>query len=112
MDLVFQLALLVIGLGLLWKIGGMAVQNAIGFSDIFGISRFTIGFFIFAISTGLPEISSTIVASLKGVPELSSGTLMGSTFINLTLSMGIVVTLAKKIEIESQLRKNSFGLHC
>lgn len=108
LDLVFQFALLAIGLGLLWKIGGMAVQNAIGFSDIFGISRFTIGFFIFAISTGLPEISSTIVASLKGVPELSSGTLMGSTFVNLTLSMGIVVTLAKKIEIESPLRKKLF----
>lgn len=105
MALVFQFFLLCIGLGLLWKIGELAVQNAIGFSDVFGITRFAIGFFIFAISTGLPEISSAVVSSLKGIPELSAGDLMGSTFVNLSLILGLVAFLSKKIEIDSPMRK-------
>ncbi|NGX27541.1 MAG: Inner membrane protein YrbG [Chlamydiae bacterium] len=109
MELFFQLILLCVGLIFLWKIGEFAVQNAIGFSVIYGIERFTVGFFIFAISTGLPEMSAAIVSSIKKVPELSAGDLMGSTFVNVSLILGISILLAKKIEIPPDMRKKLFG---
>lgn len=106
MELIFQFALLSIGLALLWKVGELAVKNAVCFSNIFGIARFTIGFFLFAISTGLPEISSAVISSIKGIPELSSGVLMGSTFVNLSLFLGLVALLSGKIKLEDYLEKN------
>lgn len=109
MALLLQFILLCIGLLLLWKIGELAVRNALGFSVIFGIEKFTIGFFIFAISTGLPEISSAIISSIQKVPELSAGDLMGSTFVNVSLILGIAILIAGQIEIESSLRKNLFA---
>lgn len=105
MELFFQFFLLCIGLGLLWKGGELAVRYAVGLSEIFGIKLFTIGFFLFAISTGLPEISSAIVSSLKGIPELSAGDLMGSTFVNMSLILGVIALIGKSIEIDLSLRK-------
>ncbi len=108
MDLIFQFTLLVVGLALLWKMGELAVRNALGFSTIFGIHQFTVGFFIFAISTGFPEISAAIVSSLNKVPELSVGDLVGSSFVNMSLILGIITLLAKRIEIDPSLRKKLF----
>jgi len=109
MELLFQIVLLVVGLALLWKVGEKTVQDAVGFSVAFGIERFTIGFFIFAISTGLPEISSAVVSSIRGVPELSSGDLLGSSFVNMSLILGISILVAKEMEIHADLRKKLFA---
>jgi len=109
MELLLQLFLLCAGLILLWKVGELAVRNALGVSAIYGIEKFTIGFFIFAIATGLPEICSAIVSSIQKVPQLSAGDLMGSTFVNISLILGISAIIAKEIEIESSLRKNISG---
>lgn len=108
MDLTLNFLLLLVGLVSLWKSGKMSVENAIGVSVIYGIEKFTIGFFIFAISTGLPEISSAVVSSVKKVPELSSGDLMGSSFVNMSMVLGVVLFMAKSIEIDALLKKKLY----
>jgi|GEM_PF-1151068 len=108
MELVFQFTLLIVGLVLLWKMGDLAVRNALGFSSIWGIHQFTVGFFIFAVSTGLPEISAAVVSTLNHVPELSVGDLMGSTFVNISLILGILALIQNKIEISLPLRNKLF----
>lgn len=105
MNIFVAILLLIIGLILLWKTGGWSVNNAIRFSKIYQIESFLIGFFLFAISTGLPEIVSAIVSSFKGVPALSAGDLMGSTFVNLSLLLGISAIVAKNLVVEADLRK-------
>ncbi|GAB4184694.1 MAG: hypothetical protein Tsb0015_01010 [Simkaniaceae bacterium] len=75
---------------------------------VYGAEKFMIGFFIFAISTGLPEISTAIVASLKKVPDLSVGDLMGASLLNMTLILGIVLLLAKKIDPGRHLKKKIY----
>jgi len=104
MALLLQFLLLSAGLFGLWKSAEYAVENAIGVSLSFGIERFSIGFFIFAISTGLPEISSSIISSVKDVPELSVGNLMGASLVNMTLILGVVLLMAKKIQVEGDLK--------
>lgn len=94
-----------IGLFLLWKAGDHCVKYSVEFSLLFHFESFAIGFFLFAVSTGLPEISSAIVSSLEKVPELSAGDLIGSSFFNLTGILGLVILLSKKIEIIKALRK-------
>jgi len=108
MELFFQFMLLALGLVFLWKMGELSVQYALGFSTIYGIHQFSVGFFIFAISTGLPEISSAIVSSLNKVPELSVGDLMGSTLANVSLILGVIAIYAREIEVSSFLRKKLF----
>lgn len=108
MEILFQLILLLVGLVLLWKMGEFSVRSALGFSAIYGVHQFTVGFLIFAISTGLPEISSAVVSSINKVSELSVGTLMGSSFVNMSLILGIIAFVAREIEISPLLRKRLF----
>ncbi|NGX44975.1 MAG: Inner membrane protein YrbG [Chlamydiae bacterium] len=108
MGLIQQFAFLALGLALLWKTGGMAVRYAVGLSLVYKIEKFTIGFFIFAISTGLPEITTVFIASFQKVPELSAGDLMGSTLVNLTLVLGVAAVIGKKIEVDRAIRKNLY----
>lgn len=103
MDLFLYSSLLLVGLLLLWKTGDWAVSNAVRFSVVFQIESFIIGFFLFAVATGLPEITSAAVSSFKEVPELSAGNLIGSTFVNLSLQLGIASILARKLVVEAAL---------
>jgi cation:H+ antiporter len=109
MGLIQHFAFLALGLALLWKTGEMAVRHAVGLSLVYKINKFTIGFFIFAISTGLPEIATALISSIENVPELSAGDLMGSTLVNLTFVLGFGVILAKKMEVEAQVRNNLYS---
>lgn len=109
MNIFISIPILLFGLILLWKTGGWSVNNAIRFSNVYRIESFVIGFFIFAISTGLPEITSAVVSSLKGVPALSAGDLMGSTYVNLSLLLGISAIIAKNLTVETNLRKKLIG---
>ena len=104
MELTFQLVVLVVGLVLLWKMGALCVRNALGFSAIYGIHQFSVGFFIFALSTGLPEISSAVVSSLNKVPQLSVGDLIGSALVNISLILGLIIMISKTIEVSPHLK--------
>ncbi len=108
MSLFISFVLLIMGLFLLWKAGDWSVTNAIRFSILYQIESFAIGFFIFAVATGLPEITSAIVSSIKKVPELSAGDLIGSTFVNLSLQLGIASIIAKHLSVEDHLRNRLF----
>ncbi len=104
MDLGISFILLAVGLVVLWKTGDWSVANAVRFALVYRVESFIIGFFIFAVATGLPEITSATVSSLTKVPELSAGNLLGSSFVNLTLQLGIASILARKLPIELTLR--------
>ena len=101
---------LVFGLLFLWKTGGWAVHHAIRFSLVYRVESFYIGFFIFAIATTLPEITSAIVSSLQGVPALSAGDLMGSSLVNLSLLLGIASIVAKELPVDMRLKNKLLGM--
>lgn len=106
MSPVYLFLIFIFGGLLLWKSGDWSVISAVRFSEIFQIHGFIIGFLIFAMATNFPEIISAIVSSLEKVPEFSSGDLIGSTFVNLTLQLGIASIIAKKLPIEIALRNH------
>lgn len=95
---------LILGILLLWKAGEISVSSAIEVSIIYRIQSFVIGFFLFAVATGLPELTSAIVSSLEKVPELSSGDLIGSAFVNLSLQLGVAIFVARCLPIEEKIR--------
>lgn len=106
MTLFFFLFLFLLGVFLLWKSSDWSISSAIRFSEVFQVHGFIVGFLIFSMATNLPEIISAIVSSIEGAPELSSGDLVGSAFVNLSLQLGIASLIAKKLPIELSLRNH------
>ena len=63
----------------------------------YNISAFVIGATLVALGTSLPEMAVSVSASLKGSPDIAVANVIGSTIFNISLVLGSVFLLAKKI---------------
>ena len=63
----------------------------------FGISEYIIGATLIAFGTSLPEMAASINASIHGKAELAVSNIIGSNIINITLVIGVVLLISKKI---------------
>ncbi|MBK8431259.1 MAG: calcium/sodium antiporter [Chloroflexi bacterium] len=64
------------------------VESAITFAQYFGISEVIIGLTVVAVGTSLPEVATSVVASLRGERDIAVGNVVGSNIFNLLLVLG------------------------
>jgi len=76
------IAVLLIGLVILFAAGHLIVAGARGIARTMGISEFVIGAVIVAVGTTVPELATTIVSKLRGYDEVGLGTVLGSNVFN------------------------------
>ena len=80
------------------KIGGdLVVENAKLIATALNISEKIIGLTIVAIGTSLPELVTSVIATLKGNSDISVGNIIGSNIFNMTFVIGIA-SLIKPIQ--------------
>ncbi|MFY9075007.1 sodium:proton exchanger [Malaciobacter mytili] len=63
----------------------------------YNISHFVIGATLVAVGTSLPEMAVSMSASLKGSGDIAVANVIGSTIFNISLVLGCVFLIAKKI---------------
>ncbi len=91
--------LLFVGLVLLWWAGDRCVRYAVELTDIFGISSLAVGFIVLSLATGLPEGTTAVLSSARGVAQLSAGDLLGSSLVNLTVVLGMSTLIGGKLVV-------------
>jgi cation:H+ antiporter len=69
------------------------VESAVSIATSVGLSQQVIGATIIAFGTSLPELTLDLKAFLRGHPGLAFGDIIGSSFINITLILGITLSL-------------------
>jgi len=67
------------------------VGSAVAVAEFAGVPRTLIGATIIAFGTSLPELTLDLRAFLKGHPALALGDIIGSSFVNITLILGITL---------------------
>jgi cation:H+ antiporter len=67
------------------------VESAVGIATSVGISQQVIGATIIAFGTSLPEITLDLKAFLRGHSALAFGDIIGSSFVNITLILGVTL---------------------
>ncbi len=65
--------------------------------------EFVVAFFTASVGAVIPELFIGVRAALKGVPELSLGSIIGQNIILLTLSVAICTFILKEIVVESRV---------
>lgn len=83
-----ELVLLVVGIAIVVKGADWLVTGAVGIAGLFGVSETLIGLTIVAIGTSLPELATTILATVRGSRSIAVGNLIGSSTYNLTFILG------------------------
>ncbi|UXI03027.1 calcium/sodium antiporter [Photobacterium sp. TY1-4] len=80
---------LAIGLSCLIFGANVLVDSAVNIARVFEISEAVIGLTILAIGTSLPEVVTSLVASLRGQRDIAVGNVVGSNTFNLLAVLGI-----------------------
>lgn len=75
-------------------IGGAAfVRGGVSLAAALGVSPALIALTVIAVGTSLPELATSIVASLKGDADIAVGNVVGSNFFNILAILGITAVL-------------------
>ena len=92
-EIIKQLAILIIGFALLVKGADLFVDGASGIAKKFGISELIIGLTIVAMGTSAPEAAVSIAAAAKGSAGISIGNVIGSNIMNIFIILGVVAEM-------------------
>lgn len=86
--LVGNAVLALIGLGLLVLGARWLVAGATTLARSLGVSELIIGLTIVAVGTSLPELATSVVASLRGQRDIAVGNVVGSNIFNILIVLG------------------------
>ncbi len=77
--------------GLILLVGGsrLLVDGCVEIAQRWGVSELIIGLTIVAIGTSLPEVVTSLVASLRGEREIAVGNVVGSNLFNILCVVGL-----------------------
>jgi cation:H+ antiporter len=87
-SVVASILYIVVGLGLLMLGASWMVSSAVTIAKWWGVSELVIGLTVVAVGTSLPELMTSVVASLRGQRDIAVGNIVGSNIFNLTAVLG------------------------
>jgi cation:H+ antiporter len=93
MSLSIAILFVLAGLVVLAFGGEMLVRGAIKVSKRLNISPVVIGLTIVALATSLPELAVSLMASLRGSPDVAVGNVVGSNMFNIAVILGVTALL-------------------
>lgn len=70
------------------------VDSAVAYAEWFGVSEVVIGLTIVAAGTSLPELVTSLVASIRGERDIAVGNVVGSNVFNLLAVLGLSATFS------------------
>lgn len=92
LNLVKELAFIVVGLGLILLSSNFLVNGIEFFAERFGLSELVLSLIILSIGTNIPELSLAIRGAYKGGKDIALGNYLGSAVAN-GLIMGLLILL-------------------
>jgi len=93
-QIAIQVAMIVGGLILLVFGANWLIDGASEIAEMFGVSNLVIGLTIVAVGTSLPEIATSIMASMRNQKDIAVGNAIGSNIFNILLVLGITSMVA------------------
>ncbi len=109
-QLSISLVYLAVALFALVRGADVFVEGAKQMGASLGMSRFAIGVLIVGFGTSLPELASSIAATLGGSPEIVIANVVGSNITNILLIIGVLATIGGRIAIKQNLIKTELPI--
>jgi cation:H+ antiporter len=82
------------GLALLLFGSNWLVDGAVALARALGVSELILGLTIIAIGTSLPELTTSIIAGLRGARDIAVGNIIGSNIFNILAGLGLTALIA------------------
>ncbi|ACJ16452.1 Ca2+/Na+ antiporter [Thermococcus onnurineus NA1] len=87
-------ALIMFGSGLLVVTGAkLVVDSAVTLARAFGVPEVIIGLTMVSIGTSLPEFTNSLMATIKRLPNISVGNIIGANILNMLVVIGVAALI-------------------
>lgn len=89
------LNLMYFAIGILLLVGGgkLAVDGAVEIAAALNVPKVVIGLTVIAVGTSLPELVTSVIATIKGHTDIAIGNVVGSNIINLLFIKGLTASI-------------------
>jgi cation:H+ antiporter len=91
--LLATLALVALGLLLLTGGGEALVRGATSMAKLAGLTPAVIGLTVVAMGTSLPELVVSVIAAVRGQPDIAVGNIVGSNIFNIAVVLGVTALI-------------------
>ena len=102
--MIVSLLIFIAAFAVLVRSGSILVRSLSALSRFLGISEYVMAFILMAGATSLPELFIGISSAFSGTPELSLGNILGASFLNMTLVLGVVVLFGGGLIVREPIR--------
>lgn len=89
-----QFGLIVVGVAMLILGSSWLIKGAVAIANYLGVSELIIGLTVIAVGTSLPEIATSIIASVRGERDIAVGNVVGSNIFNILSVLGLCAIAA------------------
>lgn len=97
-----DIGLIIVGVALLILGAEVLVQSSISIARANGISETVIGLTLIAAGTSLPELATSIIAAMRGNPDIALGNVVGSNIYNILAILGVASMLGP-VHVDRQI---------
>jgi cation:H+ antiporter len=94
--LMLQAIWVVAGLALLILGSRWLVSGSVGIARGFGVSELVIGLTVIAAGTSMPELATSVMASVRGQRDIAVGNVVGSNLFNILAVLGASATVSSR----------------
>ena len=94
-DTVTNAGLFVVGTIMLVAGSQMLVESAVTIAEFFGASPLIVGLTIIAFGTSLPELATSVMASIRGERDIAVGNVIGSNIFNILVVLGLTSAVSE-----------------
>lgn len=91
--MVLDVAILVVGIGVLYFGADWLVRGAARMAASLGVSPIVVGLTVVSLGTSAPELVVCVIAALEGRPGLATGNVLGSNLANMGLILGVTALI-------------------
>ncbi len=103
-----NIVFVVLGIVLLVKGSDFFVKSAVTIAKKLCVSEFVIGLTLVALSTSIPELASSVIASLKQQSGIVMGNIIGSNIANIGLILGLGALIASMKTKPEMLKRDGY----
>jgi cation:H+ antiporter len=89
-----QIIFVIVGLALLVLGSRFLVDSAVAIAQSLGVSELVIGLTIIAAGTSLPEVATSVLASIRKQEDIAVGNVVGSNIFNILIILGLTAIIA------------------
>ncbi len=89
-----DIVLVAAAVAILWKTADWFVEGAVGVAILLNAPKMLIGLVLVSLATTAPELFTSVIAALRGFPELALGNAVGSVIVDASLAIGLAAMLA------------------